>query len=344
MTMTSTITYAPPRQAQAGAPFPGDLAHLTSAGDVTREQAQWLFTRAEWMARQPAGHLRGILSGRLLGSLFYQNSTRTRLSFEAAMHRLGGSVIGFDDVRTTRAGDFFAESLPDTVRVVGQYVDCIALRHTADGAASDAAGLSPVPVINAGDGANEHPTQALLDVGLLHRLLGDLTGTRIGLVGDPGCRDFRSLVRLLPLFGVAEAVFLPAPATGVGPAERQALRRGNVAWSQVGDVTDLLKACDAICMLPVDLPTFHVGTAEPPRQRKPLPNCYRLSRHKLLGAPRQVPVLHVGPRGEELPPAVDDLPCVHYFEQARYGLYLRAALLEVLITGAGAPGAPAARP
>jgi aspartate carbamoyltransferase catalytic subunit len=181
-TMTSTIAYAQPRLPLAGSPFPGDLAHLTSAGDVSREQAQWLFTRAEWMARQPAGRLRQILSGRLLGSLFYQNSTRTRLSFEAAMHRLGGSVIGFDDVRTTRAGDFFAESLPDTI---GARWPVRRLHRVAAHRRRGRVGHGR-PVAGArhqrGCGANEHPTQALLDVGMLHRLLGDLTGARIGLV------------------------------------------------------------------------------------------------------------------------------------------------------------------
>lgn len=305
-------------------------AHLVSAADLTREQAERLFARAEWMERQPPGALRGLLPGRLLGSLFYQNSTRTRLSFEAAMRRLGGSVVGFDDVRTTRAGDFFAESLADTIRVVGQYVDCIVLRHTEDGAAAQAARLSPVPVVNAGDGANEHPTQALLDMGMLGRLLGRLPGRRIGLVGDPGCRDFRSLLRLFPVFGIAEAVFLAAPGTAVGPVERHALEDGHVGWRQVEDADELLRCCDAICMIPVQLPTFHLGTTEAPSERQPLPGRYQMSRHKLLAAPRRVPILHVGPRGEELPATVDDLPCVHYFEQARYGMYLRAALLEAL--------------
>jgi len=319
------------------APRINGMRHLTSTNTISRGQAEELFVRAERLAQAPRGRLHRILDGHVLGSLFYQNSTRTRLSFESAMRRLGGEVVGFDDVRTTRAGDFFAESLVDTVRVVGQYVDCIVLRHPDDGAAEQAAEVSPVPVVNAGDGANEHPTQALLDVGMLRRLLGRLTGTRIGMVGDPGCRDFRSLLQLLPKFGVAEVVLLPAPDTGFSTTQQEELRTSRLAWREVDDVAELLAASDAVCMLPVQLPTFHLGTV-PPAERSPLDDRYRVTADKLRRARRPIPILHVGPRGAELPESADDLECVHYFEQVRYGMYLRAAIVEALIHNTAADG------
>lgn len=305
--------------------------HLISTADLSVEQVEELFDRAAWIAVQPTAHVGDLLAGRIMGVLFYQNSTRTRLSFEAAMQRLGGSVLGFDDVRTTRAGDFFQESLADTIGVIGQYVDCLVLRHTEDDAAARAAAVSPVPVINAGDGANEHPTQALLDTWMMRRLLGPLAGARIGLVGDPTCRDFRSLIQLLSTFGVGEILFLPAPGTEPSAQQRQTLQAARVGWREVGDVRELLAHADVISMLPVQLPTFHLGTAEAPAERPALDDRYRLTRDKLTRAPRRVPVLHVGPRGQELPAEVDDLDCVHYYAQARAGMHLRAALLEALL-------------
>lgn len=296
---------------------------------MTRDEVDYLLDRAQWLSEQNRGDVAHILAGKILGILFYQNSTRTRLGFETAMQRLGGSVIGFDDVRTTRAGDYFAESLIDTVRVVAQYADCLVLRHPEDHAAVRAAQVSLVPVINAGDGANEHPTQALLDMGMLRRLLGDaLDGATIGLVGDPNWRPLRSLRQLLPLYGVDKIFFLAAPDTNVGADTAKALVRSGVAWEESDDISQLLQYCDAICMVPVLLPTTSDGVHQPP-----LPNRYRLTRQKLLRSARPVPILHVGPRGSELPADVDDMDCVHYFDQVRFGVYLRAALLEHLIVG-----------
>lgn len=305
--------------------------HLISTADLAVEQVEELFDRAAWIAAQPTGELLDLLAGRVLGMLFYQNSTRTRLSFEAAMQRLGGTVLGFDDVRTTRAGDFFQESLADTAAVIGQYVDALVLRHTEDGAAARAAAASPVPVINGGDGANEHPTQALLDAWMMRRLLGTLTGACIGLVGDPACRDFRSLIQLLTTLGISEILSLPAPGTDLVEDQLQTLKAAGVGWRPVGSVDDLLVHADVISMLPVQLPTFHLGTTDAPDERPPVEDRYRLTRDKLTHTPRRVPVLHVGPRGQELPPEVDDLDCVHYLAQARAGMHLRAALLEFLI-------------
>lgn len=178
------------------------------------------------------------------------------------------------------------------------------------------------------DGTNEHPTQALLDVGMLRQLLGDLDGKCIGLVGDPACRDFRSLLFLFALFAIGQVLLLPPPGCGFSEHQLQHLQTHNIRCGQVETVTELLTQADAICMLPIQLPSFHVSTVNPSDHRRPLGDAYKLTRDKLLHARRAIPILHVGPRGEELPQEVDDLPCVRYFDQIRFGLYLRAALLQ----------------
>jgi aspartate carbamoyltransferase catalytic subunit len=306
---------------------PAGLAHLTSTRTLTPEHVEAILDHAEWIREHPQ-RASSLLSGRILGVLFYQNSTRTRLSFEAAMHRLGGSTIGFADAQSTRAGDFFQETLLDTVRVVGGYVDALAIRHPSDTAAEDAAAVSPVPILNAGDGAHEHPTQALLDVWMARRLLGSLEGAQVGLIGDPDCRDFRSLIFLLATMGAGGVILLPSPGTSLSDDETVALERADMPVRVVDDIVDLLAAADIAHMLPVVLPDFHVGTVEPVSERR-VDERYRLTRDKVLAA--GIPVLHVGPRGEELPEEVDGLELVHYFDQARHGVPLRGALLHHLI-------------
>jgi aspartate carbamoyltransferase catalytic subunit len=161
------------------------MRHAATLRGWKRDDYEALFEHAGWMAEQTRADLTRIAPGMLLGTLFYQNSTRTRLSFEAAAHRIGGSAVGFSDVSTTRAGDFYQESLDDTVRVIGRYADILVLRHTNDDAAERAASISPVPVISAGTGDREHPTQALLDLWVLRDKLDKLDGAVIGYAVIP---------------------------------------------------------------------------------------------------------------------------------------------------------------
>jgi len=299
-----------------------------SARDWTRPQLESLFDLACGLVNEPADELARLAAGKLLGVLFYQNSTRTRLSFETAIRRIGGMSVGFADAATTRAGDFFQETLEDTVRVVGEYADLLVLRHTDDDAGERAAAVAGVPVISAGTGEREHPTQAMLDTWMLSTALGGLDGARIGLVGDPGCRAIRSMMYTLTTMGAAELVLLVPDGCDVTADERKFLAGAGVRWREVECAAEMVAGVDAISMIPFELPDFHVPAAAATRSGG-LDERFVFS-HKLLAA-RPVPVVHTGPRGEELPAEVDDLHNVYYFYSVRHGVTLRAALMARLL-------------
>ncbi len=305
--------------------------HLTSTKNISRECLLSLCRRAEWLSHLTRRELSRIRPSMILGTLFYQNSTRTRLSFECAAHRIGGSSIGFADPSVTRAGDFFQETLLDTARVIGEYTDCLVIRCPERLAIERIAPHVHVPVINGGDGDNEHPTQAMLDAWMMLRSLGRLEGKVIGLVGDPGCRDLRSLLFLLAKFAPRQILFLQPPGANLPYDVQGALAAANVDSRSCEDIEELLQKCDAIDMIPFVLPDFAKGRAEPDSARVNIPDQYRLSRSKLKNvAHRKLFIFHVGPRGPEFPPDVDDAPAMKYFEQVRSGVFLRAAILESL--------------
>lgn len=313
--------------------FPSDAA---SSHDWQRDDLLRLFGRADWLTRQPRHRLAKLAPNATVGLLFYQNSTRTRISFQAATCLLGGRYIGFDSAATTRAGDFFQETLEDTVRVVGGYADLLVLRHVDDDAAQRAAAVAGVPVVNAYSGESDHPTQGMLDTWMMRRSLGDLVGARIGFVGDPGCRALRADVATVAKFGPAEIVFLTPEDAPPSPEQCASLTAQGIRHSTVDSMAELVRRTDVIAMIPFELPDFHVATAQERRSGN-LATRYRLTRRLLEGAGRHVTVLHTGPRGEELPAEVDGLPNVRYFEGVRGGMFLRAALMHVLWEGRGIP-------
>ncbi|MHC5263992.1 aspartate carbamoyltransferase [Streptomyces sp. UC4497] len=304
--------------------------HAASLAEWTEDDYEALFERATWLESQPRDVASRLAPGLLVGTAFYQNSTRTRLSFEAAAHRIGGSAIGFADVTTTRAGDFYRETLEDTVRVLGSYVDVLVLRHTDDAAAEQALQVSPVPVISAGTGDREHPTQVMLDLWTLRQELGSLRGATIGYLGDPGCRVARSLVYALDALRAEGLVFL-APEGATLPKdvadlidERGLLRR------HVETGEELLRLSDAVCAIPFELSDFHQGAVRDHGRGASLDERYVLSARLLRTVGADVPVTHTGPRGPELPPETHELANTHYFDGVGRGVTLRAALLAGL--------------
>jgi len=315
-----------PSSARARTPVREAAAHAVSLHDWDADQMRSLYDLAGWIAEQPRQTVRMMAPGILVGYCFYQNSTRTRLSFEAATHRIGGSSIGFADSATTRAGDFFAESLTDTVQVVSCYSDVLVLRHVQDDAAEIAAAIAGVPVISAGCGEGEHPTQGLLDAWTLTRVLVDLAGSTVGFVGDPACRAVRSILIALCHLGIARAAFLPVPGTGLTEDETATMRRYGVDWTNVDSASELLRVADGISMIPFDLPDFHVPAA-PTDVRRTTDRRFVFDRATLGRAGRSVPIVHTGPRGIELADDALDLPSVHYFDGVRAGVALRSALL-----------------
>jgi aspartate carbamoyltransferase catalytic subunit len=321
--------------------FPSDLV---SVRDLTSDHVRALFQTAEELRGMPHRERRHILDGTVLGVMFFQPSTRTRLGFEAAAMRLGGQVLGFADAATTRAVEFTAETLEDTAKVVGNLCDIAVMRHFMPGSARRAAAACSVPLINGGDGSNEHPTQALSDVWLMSRRLGGLQGAIIGIVGDPGTRVFRSLLLLLAGMGVGRILFLVPPVLPFGLAGgtnfvhtslpkdlHKALSHHGVGLEFRSTIDELLEECDAIEMMPVDIPSLEADPKSLQKDGHATPERFRMTAEKIDRTGSKALVLHPGPRSDELHPDTDGLDNSLYFEQASESVYLRMAVMASLL-------------
>ena len=262
------------------------------------------------------------LHGKILASLFFEPSTRTRLSFEAAMQRLGGQVITADGLQFSSL--YKGESIEDTIRVVGQYADIIAMRHPDAGSADVAAAVSPVPFINAGDGPNQHPTQALLDLVTIHKECAHIEGLHIAMVGDLKFgRTVQSLTYLLCLYPGIRFTFIAPDALRIPQGIRDFLKEKEVAFEEATDLEAGL-AADVLYMTRVQKERFE-DSAEYER----LKNSYVLNAKQLAG--NTVTVLPPLPRVGEISTDVDPLPNAAYFRQAKNGLLLRMALLSLMV-------------
>lgn len=269
---------------------------------------------------------RPVMARRVMATLFYEPSTRTRLSFEAAMLRLGGRVIGFSDARTSSVAK--GESLCDTIRTVGGYVDLLVLRHGAEGAPLVASTVSPVPIVNAGDGAREHPTQCLLDLFTLRREKGRIAGLKVGLCGDLRYgRTVHSLAQALARLG-AEPIFI-APACLVMPTSivhyvTVQLERAPIQTEDPYAVFDQL---DCLYMTRIQQERF-----ERKEDYLAVKDTYVLDASMLAKLRSDTVVLHPLPRVDEIHPEVDGDPRCLYFRQAQNGIPVRMALLALLLS------------
>ncbi len=285
-----------------------------------RSDLEDLFESAHLLKTLPAWQYPRPLSGKIVATLFYEPSTRTRLSFEAAVIRLGGQLLS-----TESASQFSSaikgETLEDTIRVVSGYADIIILRHPEIGAAERAASVTNVPIINAGDGAGEHPTQALLDVFTIWELKGTIDGLHIGLVGDLKYgRTIHSLVTLLNLYDVTIACFVPETLQ-LPPA---LITRPVTFYDDWQDVAPQL---DVIYMTRIQkerLPANEVSRATPGLV---------LDNDVIKHLKSDAVIMHPLPRLGEIPPTIDTDHRAAYFHQARNGLYVRMALLQHIIKG-----------
>jgi aspartate carbamoyltransferase catalytic subunit len=278
------------------------------------------------------------LRGRIMATLFYEPSTRTRLSFEAAMLRLGGGVIG-----TESAGHFSSvakgETLEDTIRIVGGYCDVIVLRHHEVGASRRAAAVSPVPVVNAGDGPGQHPTQALLDLYTIAKErsrstqeLGAIDGLRIAMVGDlANGRTVRSLSYLLSKFEDVEITFVAPPAVGMGRDIKAHLEEKGTAYRETEDLDSVLPEVDVVYQTRVQKERF----ADRMEEYRRVSGVYLMDRRTLALMRPDAILMHPLPRVGEIAEEVDDDPRAAYFRQARNGLFIRMALLRMLLDRAG---------
>jgi len=275
-----------------------------------------------------------LLKDKTLLTAFYQPSTRTRLSTEAAMHRLGGHVLGFSDAKMTRAGDFYQESIKDTFHMLEYYGDVIAIRHFQQGAPAEAARWASVPVINCGDGWGEHPTQVLTDLYTIWSELGTLDGLTYLLVGDMRMRTMHSILYALSQFD-AEAIVVSPPEMSLLPEFTAELDQLNVAYRVAGSVAEAIGEADVIYMEPVVQADYTQSRVERAGETGLTPEAYRVTRELLRDeARRSSIILHSLPRMDELPADVDETRHQRYWVEAFNGVPLRMALLSLILGAA----------
>ncbi|MDQ7848946.1 MAG: aspartate carbamoyltransferase [Armatimonadota bacterium] len=272
-----------------------------------------------------------LLKEKILVTAFYQPSTRTRLATEAAMHRLGGRVVGFSDVKMTRAGDFYQESIKDTVHMLEYYGDVIAMRHFQQGAPAEAARWASVPVINCGDGWGEHPTQVLTDLYTIWGERGTLDGLKVLCVGDMRMRTMHSLLYAASQFDM-EAFIVSPPEMSLQPQFKAELDERNVRYTEVPAVEDVIAEADVIYMEPVVQADYTQSRVEATAERGTTPAAYRVTREMLRHrAKKDAIVLHSLPRMDELPTDVDATRHARYWIEAFNGVVMRMALLALVL-------------
>jgi aspartate carbamoyltransferase catalytic subunit len=271
-----------------------------------------------------------LLADKLLGLAFFQVSTRTRMSFESAMQRLGGGVVGFADPKTTRAGDYYAESLNDVVKMMESYADVLVIRHPKDGAPAEAADATDIPVISAGDGYNEHPTQALLDAYTILREKGHLEGLHVAMVGDMNMRVMHSLPLALAAFHTQ--VYFVSPKDQAQPETWLAeYRKVGLRFEECETLDGILEHLDAIYLMGTKTPSYAQGRVDAGTEHVPTPQPYIIDREKVSMGKRDLIVLHPLPRADELPLDIDPMANARYFAQAHYGVAVRMALLALIM-------------
>ena len=299
--------------------------HILSASGLTRSDIEEVLSAAEAIAAAPAQH-QDRLAHRLLGLLFFEPSTRTRMSFAAAMQRLGGGVIDMGSVDTSSVQK--GETLADTVRVIEGYADAIVLRHPSEGAAQVASEFVDIPVINAGDGAGQHPTQTLLDLYTIDEAVG-LDDIAVGIVGDLKYgRTVHSLAAALSRFDV-EQHFIAPPSLRLPEHVRYDLDSAGVQVHEHTDIEACLDELDVLYMTRIQRERFPDEA-----EYRAVAGAYRVSAADLTDAREHLAVLHPLPRVDEIAADVDTTPHAWYFRQSANGIPVRMALLEQVLEGA----------
>jgi aspartate carbamoyltransferase catalytic subunit len=271
-----------------------------------------------------------LLQDKTLVTAFYQPSTRTRLAHEAAMHRLGGHVLGFSDVKNTRAGDFYQESIKDTVRMLEFYGDVLVMRHFQQGAPAEAAKWASIPVINAGDGWGEHPTQVLTDLYTILTEKGTLDGLNFLLIGDMRMRTMHSISYAMTQFDI-NAFYVSPPEMSLTEDFKKELIDLNLNFKEIEHVEQAIADADVIYMEPVVQPDYTKARDERSGSVGLTPANYRVTKELLRKAPQDSIVLHSLPRMDELPPEVDDTRHQRYWIEAFNGVVVRMALLALVL-------------
>ena len=301
------------------------MRHLMSPLDLSVQETDKLLNLANDIEKNPEKYAHAC-AGKKLATCFYEPSTRTRLSFEAAMLNLGGSVLGFSSADSSSAAK--GESVSDTIRVISCYADICAMRHPKEGAPLVASEKSTIPVINAGDGGHQHPTQTLTDLLTIHSLKGHLDNLTIGLCGDLKFgRTVHSLIHALIRYPNVKFVLISPEELRVPSYIREdVLAQNNVPFKEVVRLEDALPELDILYMTRVQKERFF--NEEDYIRMK---DFYILDKAKMELAPKDMLVLHPLPRVNEISTEVDDDPRAVYFKQVQYGVYVRMALILTLL-------------
>ena len=301
------------------------MKHLLSPLDLSVDETEDLLNLASRIAKDPE-KFSHCCDGKKLATLFYEPSTRTRLSFEAAMFNLGGSVLGFSSADSSSASK--GESVSDTIRVISCYADICAMRHPKEGAPMVAAEKAGIPVINAGDGGHQHPTQTLTDLMTIRELRGSLDNFTIGLCGDLKFgRTVHSLIRSLIRYKNVKFILISPKELRVPDYIREdVLIHNNVEFEEVERLEDVIPQLDILYMTRVQKERFF---SEDEYLR--MKDFYILNKEKMAAAKDNMYVLHPLPRVNEISVEIDDDPRAAYFKQVQFGVYVRMALILTLL-------------
>jgi aspartate carbamoyltransferase catalytic subunit len=294
---------------------------LVSITDYSKEEIIHILDLAESFEKDQRQQ---ILDKHVVASIFFEPSTRTRLSFESAVQYMGGSVIGFASADTSSVKK--GESLKDTILTISNYSDLIVMRNPMDGSARYASEVSPVPIINAGDGANQHPTQCLLDLYSIRKTQGSLENINIVMIGDLKYgRTVHSLVQALSLFG-ATFHFVSPESLKMPSAVKAWIKNANLEYYQYTDIMDVMHIADILYMTRIQGERF-----PDPLEYEKVKNSYLLENSMLETSKENMRVLHPLPRVNEINEDIDDNPKAYYFQQAKNGVYVRQALIAAIL-------------
>ncbi len=294
---------------------------LVSINDYTKEEQLRILDLAQEFEQNP---VQNILQDYVVASLFFEPSTRTRLSFESAVNRLGGKIVGFSEASNTSVKK--GESLRDTILTIANYSDLIVMRNPIEGSARFASEISPVPIINAGDGANQHPTQTLLDLYSIKKTQGTLDNLHVAMVGDLKYgRTVHSLVIALCNFNTTFHLVSPVELK-LPSSVKMHIKEKNLAYHQYTNMDEVIPQTDILYMTRIQRERF-----SDPLEYERIKNSFNLSHDMIIGTKENFRVLHPLPRVNEININVDASPKAYYFEQALNGVYVRQALMASIL-------------
>jgi aspartate carbamoyltransferase catalytic subunit len=294
---------------------------LISITDLTKDEIIRITELAAYFEEHP---YEPLLNGRVIASLFFEPSTRTRLSFESAINRLGARVIGFSDTANTSVSK--GETFHDTIQVISNYCDMIVMRHSLEGAPRYASEFSKVPIVNAGDGANQHPSQTLLDLYSIKKTQGTLDGINIMMIGDLKYgRTVHSLLQALSHFNT-KFTFVAPPELRMPEEYKQFLRDKGLEYTETTEIGNAINEADIVYMTRVQRERF-----TDPMEYERVKNVYVLKNSMLDNTKDNMRILHPLPRVGEIAYDVDQNPKAYYFNQTENGVYTRMAIISYLL-------------